>query len=94
MVPGTPTPDDLTSLDPLALDPDTMRTMGYRVVDMLVERMTSLAAEPVLRMATRAEMEARIAEPPPEQGRNFESLVDCAARDFTRAFCGSVSLRE
>ena len=81
MVPGTPTPDDLTSLDPLALDPDTMRTMGYRVVDMLVERMTRLAAEPVLRMATRAEMEARIAEPPPEHGRDFGSLVDRLERD-------------
>ena len=27
----------VTSEDPLALDPDTMRALGYRVIDMLVD---------------------------------------------------------
>ena len=41
------------SRDPLALDRETMRRMGYEVVDLLVERLTRLADEPVIRMATR-----------------------------------------
>jgi aromatic-L-amino-acid/L-tryptophan decarboxylase len=52
-----------------------MRAMGYRVVDMLVDRMARLPDEPALRMATRAEMEARIAEEPPETGREFATVL-------------------
>ena len=74
-------PDDLTPHDPLALDPDAMREMGYRVVDMLIERMARLRSGPVLRMATRDEMEARIAEPPPATGSDFGSLVARLDRD-------------
>jgi aromatic-L-amino-acid decarboxylase len=74
-------PDDLIPHDPLALDPDAMREMGYRVVDMLIDRMARLASEPVLQMATRDEMEARIAEPPPATGRDFGSLVARLDRD-------------
>ena len=73
--------DDLTPHDPLALDPDAMREMGYRVVDMLIERMAQLRSGPVLRMATRDEMEARIAEPPPATGSDFGSLVARLDRD-------------
>ena len=73
--------DDLTPHDPLALDPDAMREMGYRVVDMLIERMARLRSGPVLRMATRDEMEARIAEPPPATGHDFGSLVARLDRD-------------
>ena len=49
--------------------------MGYLVVDMLVERVTTLATGPVLRTATREEMEARLAEPAPEAGNDFASLL-------------------
>jgi aromatic-L-amino-acid decarboxylase len=69
------------SEDPLALDPDTMRTMGYRVIDMLVDRMARLPDEKVLRIATRAEMAARLGEPPPDAGRDFASLVERLERD-------------
>ena len=58
-----------------------MRAMGYRVVDMLVDRISGLSAEPVMRMAGRAEMEARIAEPPPAQGRAFDELIDRLVED-------------
>ena len=63
------------SEDPLALGRDEMRRMGYQVVDLLVERIASLAAEPVLRTATRSEMEARLAEPPPMGPVAFETLL-------------------
>src|SRR5262245_39765378 len=67
--------------DPLALDRDTMRAMGYRVVDLLVERIATLADGPVLRTGTRAEMAARIAEPPPAEGRDFDTLLARLATD-------------
>ena len=49
--------------------------MGYGVVDLLVERIEGLAAGPVMQMATRAEMEARLAEPAPAEDRDFASLL-------------------
>jgi glutamate/tyrosine decarboxylase-like PLP-dependent enzyme len=70
-----PAPAIRPPADPLALEPDVMRAMGYRVVDMLVDRIVRLPSEPALRMASRAEMEARIAEPPPEHGRDFATLL-------------------
>jgi aromatic-L-amino-acid decarboxylase len=63
------------ALDPLSLDSEQMRRMGYQVVDMLVERMMALPTGPVLRTATRTEMETRLAEPAPTQGRDFASLL-------------------
>ena len=67
--------------DPLALDPETMRRMGYEVVDLLVERIAALAAGPVLSTATREEIAARIDEPPPDAGRPFEALLERLDRD-------------
>ena len=61
--------------DPLALDAAQMRRMGYQVVDMLVDRIQGLADGPVIQMATRAEMEARLAEPAPAEGRDFGTLL-------------------
>lgn len=67
--------------DPLELDRDTMRAMGYRVIDLLVERIVTLADGPVLRTGSRAELEARIAEPPPATGRDFGAVLDRLATD-------------
>ena len=61
--------------DPLQLDPEQMRRMGYQVVDMLVDRIAALADGPVLQTATREEMEARLAEPAPMLGRDFAGLL-------------------
>jgi glutamate/tyrosine decarboxylase-like PLP-dependent enzyme len=67
--------------DPLALDPEQMRRMGYQVVDMLVDRIASLADGPVLQTATREEMEARLDEPAPMLGRDFTSLLTRLEQD-------------
>jgi len=64
-------PDD----DPLALDIDAMRQMGYAVVDLLVRRAAELRSGPVLRTAPREELAGRIHEPPPATGREFASLL-------------------
>ncbi|MEA2545830.1 MAG: aromatic-L-amino-acid/L-tryptophan decarboxylase, partial [Chloroflexota bacterium] len=67
--------------DPLALDPETMRRMGYLVVDRLVERVAGLRHERVLTTASRAELVARIDEPPADAGIAFEQLIDRLERD-------------
>ncbi|MDQ2910377.1 MAG: aminotransferase class V-fold PLP-dependent enzyme, partial [Actinomycetota bacterium] len=65
--------------DPLALDRETMRQLGYRTVDLLVEWLEREA--PPLRRATPAEMRKRLAGPPPEQPEPFERILDGLKRD-------------
>ena len=69
------------SRDPLALDAKTMRQMGYAVVDLLVERIIQLADGPALRTASRADMAARLHEPPPEAPVAFSALLERLDRD-------------
>jgi glutamate/tyrosine decarboxylase-like PLP-dependent enzyme len=52
----------------LELSPDEMRQLGYRVVDLLVEHFVSLSEKPVVRKASRPEMERQLREPLPEKG--------------------------
>ncbi|HEY8871223.1 MAG TPA: aminotransferase class V-fold PLP-dependent enzyme [Candidatus Limnocylindrales bacterium] len=63
------------SRDPLELDTETMRRMGYQVIDLLVGRIGRLASEPVLRVGSREELEARLGEPAPRTGRDFSTLL-------------------
>jgi glutamate/tyrosine decarboxylase-like PLP-dependent enzyme len=65
----------MTEHDPLALEPEEIRRMGYAVIDLLVRRMEELADGPVLRTAGRTEMVARLAEDPPEAGGDFDALL-------------------
>jgi glutamate/tyrosine decarboxylase-like PLP-dependent enzyme len=67
--------------DPLALDRETMRAMGYRVVDLLVERIAGLADGPVLQTASPDEMSARIDEPAPREGTDFDALLERLDQD-------------
>jgi aromatic-L-amino-acid decarboxylase len=62
--------------DPLALDRDTMRRMGYEVVDVLVERIASLGDGPVMQTATPSEMAERIDGPPPNASGDFAAALD------------------
>jgi len=67
--------------DRLALDPETMRTLGYRVVDLLVDRAAALDEGRVWRGASRAEMESRLREPPPEGATGFDELLARLEKD-------------
>jgi glutamate/tyrosine decarboxylase-like PLP-dependent enzyme len=67
--------------DPLALDAARMRRMGYAVIDMLVEHASALADGPVLRTATRTDLQASLAEEAPSAGRDFASLLERLDRD-------------
>jgi glutamate/tyrosine decarboxylase-like PLP-dependent enzyme len=61
--------------DPLALDPETMRDMGYAVVDMLIERVGALAGGPVLQTETLEHMRERLAAAPSSGPRDFAELL-------------------
>src|SRR6476661_1047825 len=69
------------SSDPLALDSETMRKMGYEVIDLLVRRIHELADGPVLQTASRTEMAERIDEPAPESPSDFGELLGRLDRD-------------
>ena len=58
----------------LTLDAETMRTMGYRTVDALVEMLCDESV-PALRRATPAEMAARVAPEAPAAGRDFDAIL-------------------
>ena len=57
-----------------------MRALGYRTVDMLVARLTDPTIPP-LRRATPAEMRARLSGPPPQEGQDFEAIIERLERD-------------
>ncbi|MBI4409011.1 MAG: aminotransferase class I/II-fold pyridoxal phosphate-dependent enzyme [Gemmatimonadetes bacterium] len=77
----TPTPSGPSPANPLELDPETMRRLGHLVVDLLVARIASLDADAAWRGATRAELEPRLREPPPERPGDFERLLDRVVRE-------------
>lgn len=83
--------------DPLALDADTMRRLGYRTVDMLVDQLADRGA-PVIRRGDPEELARRLEGPPPEAPEPFDELLDrlrtdvlpYSARVFHPGFFGFV----
>jgi glutamate/tyrosine decarboxylase-like PLP-dependent enzyme len=73
--------------DPLELGAEEMRRLGYRAVDILVDRISSLDESPAWRGATRAEMEERLREPPPEGPADPDELLEKLQSDVL-AFAG------
>jgi aromatic-L-amino-acid/L-tryptophan decarboxylase len=67
--------------NPLALDPETMRRLGYQTVDLLVDRWVGLGAQPVLRRGTPTELAHRLDKPPPEGPQSFERILEQLATD-------------
>ena len=59
---------------PLALEPDAMRAMGHRLVDILVEWLGD-TGHPTLRRATAAEMAARLPFGAPDSAMDFEEVL-------------------
>src|ERR1700693_5777031 len=49
--------------NPLAIESETMREIAHQVVDMLIARLEDPERDPVLRSATRDEMEQRLGDP-------------------------------
>src|SRR5436190_13719125 len=65
---------------PLALDPETMRRLGYRTIDMLVDRITAEPG-PVVRSETPSELRERLTIAPPETPAGFDEILDDLERD-------------
>src|SRR3954462_705439 len=65
---------------PLALDPETMRRLGYRTIDMLVDRITGEPG-PVVRSETPSELRERLTIAPPETRAGFDEILDGLERD-------------
>jgi aromatic-L-amino-acid/L-tryptophan decarboxylase len=66
-------------LDPLALDRETMRQLGYRTVDLLVDWLEREG--PPLCRASPTEMRQRLQGPPPERPEPLEEILDELERD-------------
>jgi aromatic-L-amino-acid decarboxylase len=66
---------------PLKLSREEMRSMGYRVVDMLVEHLDKLPDKPLTRRSDRASLEARLRTPPPLHGRDGLCVLGELERD-------------
>src|SRR5262245_44819416 len=60
----------------LQLSGDEMRSLGYRIVDQIVEHFETLANKPVMRVSPRVELEAELREPLPEEPAPVDSLLD------------------
>ena len=67
--------------DPLGLDPETMRRLGYQTVDLLVDRWVGLREQPVLRRGTPTELARRLTGPPPEGPQGFDSILEQLGSD-------------
>jgi glutamate/tyrosine decarboxylase-like PLP-dependent enzyme len=65
---------------PLALDADTMRRLGYRTVDMLVDRLLRPPG-PVVSAASPDELRTRLAAAPPEAPAAFDEILEGLERD-------------
>ena len=65
----------------LNLSADEMRTMGYRVIDVLVEHLSTLQDQRVGAKGDPAELLARFSGSAPEEGASFESLLAVVQSD-------------
>jgi len=61
--------------DRLDLAPEDARALGYRFIDMVIERWRTLPDEPLNRTASRAEMEALLREPVPEEPADLDAML-------------------
>jgi aromatic-L-amino-acid/L-tryptophan decarboxylase len=62
--------------DPLGMDPEAMRRLGYEVVDRLVARAERMDASPTLRTVPREAIAALLDEPVPERSQPVARVLD------------------
>ncbi len=65
----------------LSFTADEMRKFGYKVVDVIVEHFDTIREKPVARRANRDVIEELFKEPVPEEGEEFEDVVDTVVKD-------------
>jgi aromatic-L-amino-acid decarboxylase len=67
--------------DGLQLSREEMRSLGYRVVDLLVDHFAGAGEEDLGASPSREELEDRLREPLPEKGRDPEGVLDQVEQD-------------
>lgn len=60
----------------MQLEPEEMRSLGYRVVDLLVDHFTNPGENSLGRSPAREELETRLREPVPEKGEDPHAVLD------------------
>jgi glutamate/tyrosine decarboxylase-like PLP-dependent enzyme len=65
----------------LELTPEEMRRLGYRVIDLIVDRWEGLGEGPAWGGATRKELEPILWRPPPEEGMDPEDVLQEVVRE-------------
>ena len=74
----------------LELSEEQMRTLGYRVVDAIVEHTIALKEKPVSRVATRGNLDKVLREPLPRGGTDVEGLIDFVEEEvFAHMMCAN-----
>jgi len=68
----------------LEFSPERMREIGYRVVDRLVEHLSTLPSQPVGAKGDQAALLAALSEPAPEHGTEFEAVLEQLECDVLR----------
>src|SRR5919205_1831681 len=65
---------------PLALSAEEMRALGYRTIDLLVDRLAGDPG-PVVRAGSPDELRGRLGGPPPEAPRGYDEILATLERD-------------
>jgi aromatic-L-amino-acid decarboxylase len=78
---GDARPAATEARDRLELEPEEMRDLGHRVVDLIVEHFGTLRDQRVTGRGTRAELEARLRERMPEHGAPPGAVLDRVISD-------------
>ncbi|HKF36082.1 MAG TPA: pyridoxal-dependent decarboxylase, partial [Ktedonobacteraceae bacterium] len=74
----------MSSIQPggaLELSRAEMRTLGYQVIDLLIEHIDQLREQPVTRKSDRPVLEKRLREALPEQGTDAAQVLEQVERD-------------
>ncbi len=75
-------PTEETGHGDLAMPPERMRELARLAVELVVERIEKLPEDRPWRGGTRSELEPLMREPPPEEGRAPEAVIERAAREI------------
>ncbi len=66
----------------LEMEPEEMRRLGHRVVDLVVDRWMTLDQGPAWRGGSRRELEPAWTAPPPEEPGDPERILDLATKEI------------
>jgi glutamate/tyrosine decarboxylase-like PLP-dependent enzyme len=62
--------------DTLGLEPDEMRRLGYRVVDLVVEHLCTKAQQPAIKTGSAPALRAQLGGPIPTEPANADAMID------------------